>query len=79
VIASVNELMNNAVERDRMGEEFGALCVEMETAGLMIEFPCTVFRGICNYADSHENDGWQKDAALVAAASILWVVVESGH
>ncbi|KAK5201809.1 hypothetical protein LTR41_012100, partial [Exophiala xenobiotica] len=68
VIASGNELMKNAAERDRIGEKFGALCVEMEAAGLMNDFPCVVIRGICDYADSHKNDGWQKCAALVAAA-----------
>jgi len=67
-IASGNELMKNAAERDRIGEEFGALCVEMEAAGLMNDFPCLVIRGICDYADSHKNDIWQKYAALTAAA-----------
>ncbi|RMZ87896.1 hypothetical protein DV736_g4876, partial [Chaetothyriales sp. CBS 134916] len=67
-IASGNELMKNASERDRIGEEFGALCVEIEAAGLMNDFPCLVIRGICDYADSHKNDMWQKYAALVAAA-----------
>ncbi|KAJ9607047.1 hypothetical protein H2200_008119 [Cladophialophora chaetospira] len=68
VIASGNELMKNATERDRIGQEFGALCVEMEAAGLMNGFPCIVIRGICDYADSHKNDAWQKYAALTAAA-----------
>lgn len=54
--------------RDRIGQEFGALCVEMEAAGLMNDFPCIVIRGICDYADSHKDDMWQKYAALTAAA-----------
>jgi nucleoside phosphorylase len=70
-IAAGNELTKSAAERDRMGEEFGALCVEMETARLMIEFPCIVIRGTCDYADSHKKDGWQKYAALVAAAASI--------
>jgi hypothetical protein len=37
------------------------------TAGLMDSFPCLVIRGICDYADSHKNDGWQNYAAAVAA------------
>jgi nucleoside phosphorylase len=68
VIASGNELMKNAAARDKMGREFGALCVEMEAAGLMNDFPCIVIRGICDYADSHKNDSWQNYAALTAAA-----------
>ncbi|KAI9659868.1 MAG: hypothetical protein M1821_001220 [Bathelium mastoideum] len=67
-IASRNGLIRNAIMRDRLGHELGALCVEMEAAGLMNDFPCIVIRGICDYADSHKNDTWQKYAALVAAA-----------
>ena len=61
-------MIRNAAERDRLGREFGALCVEMEAAGLINEFPCLVIRGICDYADSHKNDAWQKYAATTAAA-----------
>jgi nucleoside phosphorylase len=43
------------------------LCVEMEVAGLMDEFPCLVIRGICDYADSHKNKRWQPYAAATAA------------
>ena len=67
VIASGNELMKNAIERDRLGREFGAKCVEMEAAGL-VDFPCIVIRGICDYADSHKNDEWQEYSAITAAA-----------
>lgn len=67
VIASGNELMKNVVERDRLGREFGAKCVEMEAAGLMNDFPCIIVRGICDYADSKKNDVWQEYAAVTAA------------
>jgi nucleoside phosphorylase len=60
--------MKNVVERDRLGREFGAKCIEMEAAGLMNDFPCIVIRGICDYADSHKNDVWQEYAAATAAA-----------
>ena len=46
----------------------GVLCVEMEAAGLMDDFPCLVIRGICDYADSHKNKRWQPYAAATAAA-----------
>lgn len=62
--------MKNAVERDRLGRELGAKCVEMEAAGLMNDFPCIVVRGICDYADSHKNDVWQEYAAVTAAGFI---------
>ena len=68
IIASGNLLIKNAAERDRLCNEFGAKCVEMEAAGLMNEFPCLIIRGICDYAYSHKNDVWQKYAAVTAAA-----------
>ncbi|KAF3221167.1 hypothetical protein TWF106_006492 [Orbilia oligospora] len=40
----------------------------MEAARLMDQFPCLVIRGICDYADSHKNKGWQEYAAATAAA-----------
>jgi nucleoside phosphorylase len=67
VIASGNELMKNIIERDRLGREFGAKCVEMEAAGLVNDFPCIIVRGICDYADSNKNDVWQEYAAVTAA------------
>ena len=60
--------MKHGVTRDRLGEEYGALCFEMEAAGLWEDFPCLAIRGICDYADSHKHKGWQPFAALVAAA-----------
>lgn len=68
VIASGNQLMRNAAERDRIGREFSAKCLEMEAAGLMNDFPCIVIRGVCDYADARKNDVWQEYAAITAAA-----------
>ncbi|OHF04036.1 pfs domain-containing protein [Colletotrichum orchidophilum] len=67
LIASANQLMKDALVRDKLAEDHGVLCFEMEAAGLMNHFPCIVVRGICDYADSHKNDIWQGYAALVAA------------
>jgi nucleoside phosphorylase len=68
-IASGNQVMRSAVERDRVSAELGGvLCFEMEAAGLMNSFPCLVVRGICDYADSHKNKRWQPYAAATAAA-----------
>jgi nucleoside phosphorylase len=68
-IASGNQVMRSAVERDRVSAELGGvLCFEMEAAGLMNSFPCLVIRGICDYADSHKNKRWQAYAAGAAAA-----------
>jgi nucleoside phosphorylase len=68
VIASGNQVVKDAAVRDRLRDEFDALCVEMEAAGLMNEFPCLVIRGICDYADVHKNDAWHAYAAMTAAA-----------
>jgi nucleoside phosphorylase len=54
--------------RDKLGQELGVYCVEMEAAGLMNNYQCLVVRGICDYADSHKNKEWQGYAAAVAAA-----------
>ena len=68
-IASGNQVMRNAAERDKLSKELdGVLCFEMEAAGLMNSFPCLVIRGICDYADSHKNKAWQPYAAATAAA-----------
>jgi nucleoside phosphorylase len=68
-IASGNQVMRSAAERDRVSTELGGvLCFEMEAAGLMNNFPCLVIRGICDYADSHKNKRWEPYAAATAAA-----------
>ncbi|KAL7944985.1 hypothetical protein V8C42DRAFT_358085 [Trichoderma barbatum] len=70
LIASGNRVIKDAILRDSLFETFdnNVLCVEMEAAGLMNDFPCIVIRGICDYADSHKNEKWQDYAAAVAAA-----------
>ncbi|KAJ8116705.1 hypothetical protein OPT61_g1930 [Boeremia exigua] len=68
-IASGNQVIRSATERDKVSEELGGvMCFEMEAAGLMNSFPCLVVRGICDYADSHKNKRWQAYAAGTAAA-----------
>jgi nucleoside phosphorylase len=67
-IASANQLMRDAVIRDKLAKEHGVLCFEMEAAGLMNQFPCLVIRGICDYSDTHKNKVWQGYAAMTAAA-----------
>ncbi|KAK6356092.1 hypothetical protein TWF718_000466 [Orbilia javanica] len=67
IIASANQVMKDGMKRDRISAQTGALCFEMEAAGLMDDFPCLVIRGICDYSDGHKNKRWQPYAALVAA------------
>ncbi|KAF7540029.1 hypothetical protein G7054_g1692 [Neopestalotiopsis clavispora] len=70
LIASGNQVIKDAIFRESLVKELGGylLCVEMEAAGLMNNFPCVVIRGICDYADSHKNKAWQEHAAAVAAS-----------
>ncbi|PYI05183.1 purine and uridine phosphorylase, partial [Aspergillus sclerotiicarbonarius CBS 121057] len=68
VIASGNQVIRSAHTRDQLAHEHNVLCFEMEGAGIMNVFPCLVIRGICDYADSHKNKGWQNYAAATAAA-----------
>ncbi|CAG7915968.1 unnamed protein product [Penicillium olsonii] len=70
LIASGNKVVKDSQSRDLLDRSFGGhlLCVEMEAAGLMNDFPCIVIRGICDYADSGKEKAWQEYAAAVAAA-----------
>lgn len=68
LIASGNQVIKHARTRDRLAEELGILCFEMEAAGVMDHFQCLVVRGICDYSDSHKNKQWQEYAAATAAA-----------
>jgi nucleoside phosphorylase len=68
LIGSGNLVWKESKTRDKLRDEYGILCFEMEAAGLMDNFPCLVIRGICDYADSHKNDRWQPYAAATAAA-----------
>ncbi|KIX05611.1 uncharacterized protein Z518_03583 [Rhinocladiella mackenziei CBS 650.93] len=68
LIASGNQVMKHGGTRDKLAQQLGILCFEMEAAGLMDSFPCLIIRGICDYADSHKNKQWQRYAAATAAA-----------
>lgn len=67
-IASGNTVVKDASMRLQIQEKHSAICLDMEAAGLMNNFPCVVIRGISDYADSHKNDRWQPFAAAIAAA-----------
>lgn len=77
LIASANQVMKHGQTRDRLAQELGILCFEMEAAGLMDHFPCLVIRGICDYADSHKNKQWQGYAAMTAAAYAKELLLET--
>jgi hypothetical protein len=67
LIASGDQVMKDVETRDRLVQQHGILCFEIEAAGLMDELPTLVIRGICDYCDSHKQKQWQGYAALTAA------------
>lgn len=68
LIGSANQVVRHGATREKLRQERGILCFEMEAAGLMDNFPCVVIRGICDYSDTHKNKRWQPYAAVTAAA-----------
>lgn len=69
LILSGGGVVKNPEDRERLQRGYrGAVCFEMEAAGIVDELPCLVIRGICDYADTHKHDGWHYHAAAVAAA-----------
>ncbi|KAE8413586.1 hypothetical protein BDV36DRAFT_27700 [Aspergillus pseudocaelatus] len=81
LIASGDKVIKDSETRDRLAQQHGILCFEMEAAGLMDELPTLVIRGICDYCDSHKQKEWQGYAALTAAAyaKLLLSVVPVCH
>ncbi|EXM19054.1 hypothetical protein FOTG_12843 [Fusarium oxysporum f. sp. vasinfectum 25433] len=67
IIASGSAAVKDGKTRQRLSEEYGALCFGTEAAGLY-DFPCLIIRGIYDYADSHISNLWQEYAAATAAA-----------
>lgn len=67
-IVSGNQVIMHGTTRENLRQKFNCLCIEMEAAGLVRNFPCVVIRGICDYADSHKSGKWKKHASATAAA-----------
>lgn len=67
-IAAGELVVKDGLLRDKLADQYGILCFEMEAAGALADFPCLVIRGISDYSDSHKNDKWHGYAAATAAA-----------
>lgn len=65
-IGSANTLISSA-KRNDLYKKHGAICFEMEFAGIMGDYQALAIRGICDYTDSHKTKQWQKYAAATAA------------
>ncbi|KAL3480467.1 nucleoside phosphorylase domain-containing protein [Aspergillus californicus] len=69
LILSGNDAVKSSQDSNRLRRgHHGAICLETAAGGILDEIPCLVIRGICDYADSHKQDGWRHYAAAVAAA-----------
>jgi nucleoside phosphorylase len=47
-IGSASEVVKDSETRDKLRNDLGILCVEMEATGVMDGFSCFVIRGICD-------------------------------
>jgi len=74
LIGSANQVMRHGVTREKLRQERGILCFEMEAAGLMDNFPCLVIRGICDYSDTHKNKEYAAATAAAYAKELLGVI-----
>jgi nucleoside phosphorylase len=68
LIASGDRVVKSGEDRDAIALKENVIAFEMEGAGVWDIFPCVVIKGVCDYADSHKNKGWQNYAAATAAA-----------
>lgn len=59
-IATGNAVIRDGERRDQIRALCdGALCIEMEAAGVDASGRCLVIQGISDYADSHKDDVWR--------------------
>ncbi|KAI2818672.1 hypothetical protein CBS115989_4934 [Aspergillus niger] len=69
LILSGNGVIKTPQDRNRLRRGHDdAICFEMEGAGIADVIPCLVVRRICDYANTHKQDGWHHFAAAAAAA-----------
>lgn len=68
VIASGDSVIKSGQVRDNIASNEGVIAFEMEGAGLWEASPVIIVKGVCDYADSHKHKGWQRYAAVTAAA-----------
>lgn len=68
-MASGDSVIKSAKHRDKIAQQEQVVGFEMEGAGISDQVPSIVIKGICDYADSHKQKGWQSFAAATAAAA----------
>ncbi|KAL6695167.1 hypothetical protein J3F84DRAFT_400021 [Trichoderma pleuroticola] len=68
-IASADFAVTNGLERDKISNQTWAIAFDKDGFSAWEEVPCIFIKGICDYADGHEDDCWQNFAAATAAAA----------
>jgi nucleoside phosphorylase len=69
LIASGSKVMKSGEDRDKVvSKSKDVIAFEMEGAGVWETIPCFIIKGVCDYADCHKGDKWQRYAAATAAA-----------
>ncbi|EAW14591.1 Pfs and NB-ARC domain protein [Aspergillus clavatus NRRL 1] len=66
--ACAETVMKSGIHRDDLAEKEGVIGFEMEGAGVWDLSPCLIIKSVCDYADSHKSQAWQKYAAAAAAS-----------
>ncbi|KAJ5953547.1 hypothetical protein N7454_000443 [Penicillium verhagenii] len=70
------KVMKPGQHRDQTAAQHNLIAFEMEVSGIWDNLPCLVIIGVCDYADSHENQNFQHYAAATAAAGMKAVLEE---
>ncbi|KAL7897419.1 hypothetical protein HDV64DRAFT_43406 [Trichoderma sp. TUCIM 5745] len=73
-VGSGDTVLKSGIDRDRLAIEHDILAFETEGSGLWDEFPCIIVKGVCHYADSHQNKDWQNFAAATAASVVKGLI-----
>lgn len=73
-VGSGDTVLKSGIARDRLAREHDILAFETEGSGIWDEFPCIIVKGVCDYADSHNNKTWQNFAAATAASVVRGLI-----
>ncbi|KAH1474121.1 hypothetical protein KXX26_005243 [Aspergillus fumigatus] len=68
-VASADTVMKSGEHRDRLVKSDNVIGFEMEGAGVWDNTSCIIIKGVCDYADSHQNKAWQAYATATGAAT----------
>ncbi|PLB51013.1 purine and uridine phosphorylase [Aspergillus steynii IBT 23096] len=68
-LASASTVMSSGEHRDKIIQTENVIGFEIGGAGVWDNISCIIIKGVCHYADSHNNDKWQAYAAATGASA----------